>query len=173
VSVPTIQDFRNLLDAKVRQVLDSYDGQVSAFLTREHLADGTHPFGLWTSVPYAATRFTASGAMTWTVTNASVNTYAYTKLGKTITLAFWLNLTTVGGVVAPALELAIPDGWKVAKPMAATFGYMDNGVAGVGLVTAPRNGVKLNLYVDASTVVNWTASAALTSVYGQLTFEVQ
>ena len=128
----------------------------------------------WTTPTFAAGNFTASGAMTWTVAAGNVNVYQYMVLGKTMTITFNISGTTVGGVAATTLQLAIPGGFLAAKAFSpSTFSYSDAGTAGVGQVdTGTAAGSSTLRLLKNNLAINWTVGAG-TNVAGQITFEVQ
>lgn len=127
--------------------------------------------GEWTAVTYAAGNFTAS-AGTWTVDSGDQTTYAYTLVGKTMTLAWVILTTDVSN--ASVLRLAIPGGFAAARAMYGVHRASDNGgasTAAVCLVNA--SGTYVELYPDM-VGNNWTVTAAdNTSTQGIFVFEVQ
>ncbi len=170
MSWPAAGEVRAQLSPELRQALDSLTASLQNYLAVQHNSDGTHALGLWVQVPFSAQRFT--GNQVWTVTNPNVVRYAYTKIGKTMTLAFNIVQTTVGGG-ATQLRIAIPDGFLAAAQETNTFSFSDNGTAGVGMAFVTRGAAVVTLVTNILGTVNWTAAAATTAVAGQITFEVQ
>jgi len=127
--------------------------------------------GYWTPVAFSAGNFTASGAMTWTVGSGDQVTYAYTLLGKTMTIAFALNTTTVGGTPDTELRIAVPGGFTINRDMFNPIWTIDNGVEGTGLVWAASGTTVLRCYRPGRT--NWAAATDATYVWGEIEFEVQ
>jgi hypothetical protein len=130
--------------------------------------------GEWTTPAFSALNFTANGAMTWTVGAGSVVTYAYTLVGKMMTLSWQISATsTIGGVVNTTLRIAVPGGFTIAKRMVNTGRYYNNAVEGVCMAVAPAAATYVELYKDTIyNATNWVLDAAA-GVTGQITFEVQ
>ena len=128
--------------------------------------------GEWTSVAYNASNFTTSGG-TWTVESADQVTLAYTLVGKTMTIAFVLNNTSVSTAGA-TLSIAIPDGFTAAR---TTFGAsappVDNGSAVTGGTIQVASAGATVMLVSKLGGAAWADSTINTSVRGELTFEVQ
>src|SRR5262249_13305320 len=72
--------------------------------------------GEWTAATYASGNFTAN-AGTWTVDAGDQATFAYTLVGKTMTVAFTLNGTSTSAGMGNTLKIAIPGGFTAAKTM--------------------------------------------------------
>ena len=129
--------------------------------------------GSWTSPAYSAGNFTASGSLTWTVEQADITTYAYTLVGKTMTVVFFIESTSTGGTASNILQIAIPGSFTAAKRMSMpTLWYADAGGANaVGRAEVVSSGTVIRLTkMDNS---NWSNAAANnTDVHGMITFEV-
>lgn len=158
----------------------------------EHNADDTHsiihasgaisergrttPMGVWINVPFIASDFSGDTAMTWTVDAADVATWAYTLVGNTMTVAWYLTNTTVGGTPSTYLRIKVPAEKQVVRLTYNASLYIDNGgastvgYAGAGRIsgTTPLNYIHL---VKAGGA-NWTATTNATSTWGQISFEV-
>lgn len=128
--------------------------------------------GEWIPVPYSAGNFTASGSMSWTVTSGEQITYAYMLIGKTMTLEYAINLSTVGGTPDTELRIAIPGGF-VAQTTAvlSAIRAFDNGSDTVGF----NGSVAGQTYIRSwrSGFSNWAASTTNTTVQGVAIFQVQ
>lgn len=126
--------------------------------------------GAWTTPAYAAGDFTASGSMTWTVQAGDVSTYAYAILGKIMIVSLYLVTTTIGGTPSNALIIKIPGSKTATKTTANPVYILDNGggAAGYCYVTA---GTTL-IVCKRTDGANFTASTNLTSIFGQLVFEI-
>lgn len=123
----------------------------------------------WTSVSFGAGNFTANGSMTWTVASGDQATFAYLKSGRTMTVAFVINTSTVGGTLNTQLLIAIPGGFTAAKAMFNACNIIDNNVSSIGYCFVTASGTTIGIARgDAS---NWSASTDLTYVRGQITFE--
>jgi hypothetical protein len=111
-----------------------------------------HEPGGWIPVPYNAANF-GSNAGSWTVPSGSVSTYAYSLDGRTLSVSWFLNPTTIAG--SPTiLTLTLPNGYVPAAD-AIVLGWY-----GATLVTqAQSNNPKLSLFhVDSSA---WVAGASV------------
>jgi hypothetical protein len=125
--------------------------------------------GEWVSVAFNAANFTAS-AGNWTLVSGDQATFAYTLIGKTMTVSFVLNTTTVSATPA-SVRIAIPGGFTSAKVEAGMCRVNDNGTERIALVTTSAAGSLLTITLTAAGV-NFSSSTDNTSVQGQLTFEV-
>ena len=131
---------------------------------------GVSLFGAWTTPAFNAANFTANGSMTWTVGAGDVTTYAYQILGKTMVVAFYLQVTTVGGTPNIALVIKIPDGKTATKAISNNINFLDNNVRGIGFCEISAGGTSITCY--RGDVANWTASTNATYIIGQITFEI-
>lgn len=125
----------------------------------------------WVVPTFLASHFYANGAMTWTVAVANVTTLAYHLVGQTMTVAFSVASTTVGGTLNTTLYLSIPASAVAKRDMLAACRVVDNGTATTGFcaVTAGTQAIA----ITRSNGANFAAAAATTTVQGQITFEVQ
>ena len=129
--------------------------------------------GAWVTPAFNAADFTAGGSQTWTVGSGDVTVYAYTLVGKTMTVAFKLDTTTVGGTPNPELRIKIPTGANAAKNIYNLFRAADAGAAAVvGLALAVAGNPFISLFKDLTTTANWSAATDTTQVIGQITFEI-
>lgn len=130
----------------------------------------TVAMGEWTSVAFSAGNFTGDGTITWTLGSSDQETFAYTLIGKTLTVAWRLTSTSTGGAASTSLQIVIPGGFTAAKQIENTHWYNDNGggwVAGICEVA----GTKILLY--KANFAAWSnASTNNTGTFGQITFEV-
>lgn len=126
--------------------------------------------GAWVTPAFDAANFTANGSMTWTVDAGDVITYAYTICGKTMTVAFSLNATTVGGTLNSRLYIAIPASKTATKTMTNNCAtYQSGWLAGLCSVDAGTTFI----YITRDVVeTNFEASTNGTLVKGQITFEI-
>lgn len=131
----------------------------------------TTPMGEWITVAFVAGSFTAS-AGAWTVIAANQITFAYTLVGKTITVAFRFDSTNV--TAAPLqLLVAIPGGFVAAKAMNTIFQAGDAGVFAAGNVFVTAGGTTISFQSNAGGA-GWTLTAGSnTFVRGMITFEIQ
>jgi hypothetical protein len=130
----------------------------------------TTALGEWIAVSYNSGDFTAATG-TWTVDNPSdYITFRYTLIGKTMTVSFDFRTTTVSNVTS-ALRVAIPGGFTAAAEMRNVMNYVDNGgssSAGTVLVVGGATTISFAKFTG-----DWAASTNLTTIIGQITFEVQ
>lgn len=127
---------------------------------------------VWVDVPFDAGDFTGSGSMTWTVEEADISTFAWVRSGKTMTVTFFLNATTVAGTPDTSLQILIPDGRVGDGAHANTVFAKD----------ADTTVAAWCFVGDASTVIDcrllgvgptWTADPNDTQLRGQVTFRIQ
>ncbi len=126
--------------------------------------------GEWTAVAFSAGNFTGSGAMTWTVASGDQTTYAYTLHGKTMTLAFALYNTTVGGTPDYYLQIAIPGGFTAARTMGGLFDSLDNSVPRLASWLVQTSGTVVLL--SRADITVWTAATDTTNTVGTISFEI-
>ncbi len=126
--------------------------------------------GAWTSVAYASGNFTSSGG-SWTVDSGDQGTYAYVLNGKTMTVAFEINTSSVGAG-ATALLIAIPASKTAARSIANTCWIADGSFANVGGLCDVQ-GAGTTILIRRSDLGAFTASTNTTYVFGQITFEIQ
>jgi len=114
-------------------------------------------------VPFNATNFAATAAMTWTLTAPDQATYSYVLNGKLLTVFVQLNTTTVGGVVAGAnLTIKMPLGLLAAKTFAQTGIGAPGGAASEGIIVSVTSGSNLITLLRYS--ANWVLGADNTSI---------
>jgi hypothetical protein len=131
----------------------------------------TVPLGEWTSVPFNAKNFTGNGSMTWTVGPGNVTTYAFTLVGRTMTVIFHVAGSTVGGQANTQLRIAIPGG-KTATKRARAWCQNFNSTHSASFCEVIAGATTINIYKDLTSTTNWTGDKDLTAVYGQITFEI-
>ncbi len=151
----------------------------SIYADDAYITNGLHErnrlaaMGEWIAQLFSAFNFTASTG-TWTVASGNVGVFKYTLIGKTLTVNFRIDTTSVSATPA-TLRIAIPGGFTAASDAyASTLSYNDNGTgwANGGAVFAAAGLTYISLQKVLGTSF-WTASAGLTSVNGQLTLEIQ
>lgn len=151
------------------RVLSAIGGGTCATVTSSDV-DSTVVPGAWTTPSYSAGNFTANGAMTWTVAAGDVTTYAYSNLGKTMTVALYLSTTDIGGTPDTTLSVAIPNSKVSTKAVGFPCWFHDNGTPSIGKAEIPASGTTIGLQkIDQS---NWTATTGGMRVRCVLTFEV-
>jgi hypothetical protein len=124
----------------------------------------------WTTPSFDAGDFTASGSMTWTVESGDVVTYAYTIIGKKMTVAFIFNTTTIGGTPSTNVKIKIPASKTAAKLMVTIAKMFNNGVWSNGFCNVVASGDYIGVY--NGDVTSLTAETDLTGVRGIITFEI-
>lgn len=132
------------------------------------------PMGEWTAVSFSAGNFTASGSMGWTVASGDQITYRYALVGKTMTLAFWLDTTTTTGTAASELRIAIPGGFTAAADYSSTYDYLDTtaGFSGSGPARVLSGGTYVSLFRNLAGTT-WAINTDSIYVRGTIQFEVQ
>jgi hypothetical protein len=125
--------------------------------------------GEWTSVAFAAGNFTGYGAQTWTVASGDQRRFAYTRVGKTITVSFWIITSDVGGTPDTFLQITIPGGLVANDYARNTCLVLDAGVVTTGATLINPAGT--TIFISRLDGANFTASAGTTEVAGEITFE--
>jgi hypothetical protein len=130
------------------------------------------PMGEWTTPAYNAANFTAS-AGTWTVDSGDVISYAYTLVGKTMTVVFDIDTTDVSATPANLLA-AIPGGFIAARGTRTMIQVINaGGTAAVGVALVQAGGTSI-LFASTAAGGGWTTTAGdNTYLFGQITFEIQ
>jgi hypothetical protein len=143
----------------------------AAFRLKQGFSADTYLGGVWTTPAFDAGNFTGNGSMTWTVESGDVATYAYIINGKTMTVAFGISGTTVGGTPASTLQIAIPASKVSTKGMSNALSLaIDNTTAREGRVTVSAGGTVISCTLTSQS--EWSASTNNTAVFGQITFEI-
>ncbi|MFA6282366.1 MAG: hypothetical protein WCY05_07710 [Candidatus Omnitrophota bacterium] len=126
--------------------------------------------GAWSTPDFSAGNFTANGSMTWTVEAGDVTTYAYVIIGKTMTVSFAIDTSTIGGTVNTTLYIAIPNAETAKKTVYVPCLLTDNElpVTGRACVTASGTTIAITRLDGA----NYTAKTNLVNARGQITFEI-
>ena len=127
--------------------------------------------GEWTTPPFAAEHFSGSGGMAWSVGPGNLETYAYTVVGKTMTVSWSIAASTITGRVDKSLRLAIPDGYVPGHRVRVPTGLGSNGVHSIGVAEVSANTPVIYIYPTADRVTNFNAGPA--DLYGQITFEIR
>lgn len=192
MSLPVIENAL-ILDGPTRSQLEGIVATLQAWMLREHKGDGTHdritatslsvtdgiqergrrlPIGVWADVPYVATDFTGSGAMTWTVDAADVQLRRFAAIGQTLFYNIALAATSVGGVVSNELRMALPPSYVVARTVNSVCFMNDAGTGNVGGLATSVVGDTFVRFQRA-TGANWLVSANATAIYATLSIEVR
>lgn len=125
----------------------------------------TTPMGHWIDVPYSAGNFFGNVG-TWTVEAADVNVCAYTLIGKTMILSFWIAGSSVSG--SPLyLHINLPPGFTPLRQSIVLISGYDNAVYVPwcycrAVIGDPK------LYIARTDSAGWQTSANQTQVYGQI-----
>lgn len=131
----------------------------------------TDAVATWTAAPFDAGDFTGSGSMTWTVEESDVQTLAYRIEGNSMTVAFTITNTTVGGVASTKLQIKVPGNRTIANKMTAPVYILNNSTPTFGFVQAASS-VPTKLEILLPNLANWAAATNATAVEGLITFEV-
>lgn len=124
--------------------------------------------GQWTAVPYSAANFTAN-AGTWTVDAGDVVTYAYTLVGKTMWLNFYLSATSVVAPLPAELRIALPGGATAAQvTVAPGLSVFDGSAYRVGSLVTAVGSAYVSLRLDPAGTATWPATTNATTVGGMV-----
>lgn len=128
--------------------------------------------GDWTDVAFNAANFSSNSASTWTMAAGGQITLAYTLVGKTMIVNFWLNPTTVSAAAAPTeLRIKIPGGYLSAvNQRTANLQFYDAGwFAGVINLVPGGNYIGLQKMAGGQ----WSGGASNIAIIGQMAIELQ
>jgi hypothetical protein len=128
------------------------------------------PYREWIAPNFQASYYTGSGAMSWVVTASNQETLAYKLSSKTMTVAFTINASSVGGNPNAALIITIPAGQVSAKSMTNSCLIFEPGYAGIGFCSVGASGT--SIVIQKPDLSNFVANTSNTTVRGQITFEV-
>jgi len=128
------------------------------------------PHREWITPAFQAGNYHGSGSMTWVLTAPDQETLAYTLSSKTMTVAFTINASSVGGNPNAALIITIPAGQVSAKSMTNSCLIFEPGYAGIGFCSVGASGT--SIVIQKPDLSNFSASTNNTTVRGQITFEV-
>jgi hypothetical protein len=154
-------------------------GQTASFVDNGYIEaargfrERQRPFNLgeWTAPPFAAEHFSGSDGTTWTVKPQNIETYAYTVVGKTMTLTWSIAASVIAARANPVLRLAIPDGYVPGHHVRVPTSFASNGVQGFGIAEASANRPQIDIYLAADKFTNFNAGPV--DLHGQITFAVR
>lgn len=125
----------------------------------------------WADVPYDPSNFSAKAPLAWRVGEKSVVTYAYRVHGKTMTLAFKIEFSTLEGRPSNELHLRIPGSRLPAREMGNPIWIGSPTIKECAYVTVhPGDAVAVLFRQREET---FPIEAGYFFLYGQLTFSVQ
>lgn len=131
----------------------------------------TTKMGEWISVTYNASNFTASTG-TWTVESGDQIVFKYTLIGKTMIVSIELFGTSLSASPA-SLNIAIPGGFTAKVNTRNACQMIDAGTGIGGFLNVAAGGTVIQAFKDFNAGV-WTGPTTnTTSVFGQITFEIQ
>lgn len=174
----------------LRGYLGTLAPSIAAGWNVDHRPDGGHhaiheygrltALGVWIDLSFLASRFTGGGTQTWTLTSGDQSALRYTLIGKTMTLAWDLRTTSVGGAAATTLKIALPTllmpsgvtiRYRATALANGTHWYSDNGTVGIGRCQVTARGTTVDLYLMG--LGNWAGAANTTATAGTFPFEVE
>lgn len=122
----------------------------------------------WIDIAFDAANFSSTSG--WTVGSGDQLQYVYQCVGKTMTVAFYLNATSVVGG-DQSLKIAIPGGMVAARLHQSRIYISDNGTIGEGFAQVASTDTTIGCF--RADVANWAAATNTTVVFGQITFSIQ
>jgi hypothetical protein len=129
--------------------------------------------GAWTTPAFDAANFTGAGSLTWTVGAGDVAVYAYTIVGKTMTVAWALNNTTIGGTPGSSqIQIKIPASKVATKAMFCVAGVLSVTAWAPVFADVAAGGSTINIAPDLSMGGSFNAGSDNTSTRGNFTFEI-
>ena len=127
--------------------------------------------GEWTTPPFTADHFSGTGAMTWSVTAENLETYAFTLIGKTMTVSWAITGSAIAGRVDKALRVVIPGGYIPNHRVSVPIAVRCNGTHSIGVADVSANRPDIRIYPTADRFTNFSAGTA--DICGQITFEIR
>jgi hypothetical protein len=125
----------------------------------------------WVDVPYDPGNFLAKAPLEWQVAEAHVQTYAYVVHGKTMTLAFKIIFSILGGAPANELYLRIPGNYLPNRGAANPIWLATQMGRESGYATVHPGLDRVVLF--RGTEERFPIEPNGLFIFGQLTFEVQ
>lgn len=134
-----------------------------------------HEQGAWITATFAAGNFTAAGSMTWTVDAGDVASLAYRLSGRTVTVVFQLETTTIGGTVnaTTIIGSGAIGSFTIARTTWAIGFVINNGATGIAaLVQAGYGASGIGLFVSMTGSTNYVAGTNNNSHRGTISYDV-
>lgn len=124
----------------------------------------------WIQRQFDPSRFTASGAMAWTVDASDVITDAYIVQDRTVSYSIVLSSSTTAGTASTELRIALPSSFRVMRTMTSLVRLHDNAaVVGYAQVQPDWTYIRI-MKLGAS---NFALVSDTVTVQGQIVFELQ
>lgn len=121
----------------------------------------------WTDVPYAASDYTGSGSMIWTVEAGDVITSAVLPIGRMLLFTLQIDSSSVGGSPATYLRVKVPFGYVPARSM-DIVGSANDGDLGTTLTRVRVFQSDPNILILRTDGANWRIFSNATSVRLQM-----
>src|SRR4029077_5045290 len=99
----------------------------------------------WLTAPYSAANFVGTAGMTWAVDSGDQVRFSYLLNGKTMTVSFWFNSTTLTGTATNEIRITIPGG-KSSAAYSAGIVWLNNPGSLAGVINAPAGQTYLQIY---------------------------
>lgn len=130
-----------------------------------------HEQGAWIASAYSAANYTAQVG-TWTVEAGDVLLQVYRLSGRTLTVQFTINTTTVSASTSYlSINAGSYGGFVFARTFESTCNYWDNGTTvGTGMIRAASTAI--NVYRSMSGSPNWSIATNSTYMNGQVSVEI-
>ena len=125
----------------------------------------------WIDVPFDPSNFFAQSETTWTVQEKDVVTYAYRVDGKTMTLSFKINYSSILGPPTRELFLRLPAGYRVQRGAANAVWMASRPIKEMGYVTVHPGGDVVVVHRSSETF--FPNEDGWFFLFGQLVLEVQ
>lgn len=124
----------------------------------------------WVAPAFDISNFSASGSMVWSVDPSDVQTYAYHLDGRTMTVSFKINNSSICGQPDYLLRMKIPAGKVASRSMLIPAYIIDN----VGIKSAFCTVEPGSRYIEIQPIdlSRLSLTTNRTTVVGQITFEI-
>jgi len=129
-----------------------------------------HEQGAWITPTYNGANF-SSNAGSWLVEAGDIATYAYRVSGKTITVSWYLQATTVSGSPTQ-LRILIPGGYNAAKSSLHPIVHDDAGVGNAGSFCLITGGGATTIDCYKAYGAGSFGASAATRLFGTVSLEV-
>lgn len=126
--------------------------------------------GDWVQPAFNAGLFTANGGGAWTVTSGEQLTLAYRQVGKSCTVKWWINASTLGGGASTQLQITIPAGLSALTNAGVACYVTDGTYNGMGRAEIITGSPTL-ISIKTANGGGFTNSAAVTT-YGEICFDI-
>lgn len=125
---------------------------------------------VWVAVTYSGANFFGTGTMNWTVDASDQVRFSYLLNGKTMTVSFYLDATTLSGTATSEVRIIIPAGATVKNWCTGTVWIVAGALGYAGVIRGAVGATYLSVF--KADLTNYTLSTNNTIFTGTFTFEI-